>query len=167
MGMADSIASLATQRKHVLNGLHELVASDQVLRSLCYNASMYEAQRLVAFTTSNPLVPCDWRPIDPTAQVINELLAERNNGPPGLVVVRLSDPTEELCLELECISDVTGIHIILVSPYGQPTLEDNVEMRGDLSISGIGPKVAEILPTLRAWSESYGWAPRCYHDTWR
>ena len=92
-------------------------------------------------------------------------IAARAAGPPGLVVVRSSSPTEDLCLELECLSEMTGVHIVLVGRYGSSTLETVAELRGDLSISGIGPKVSEVLLVLVAWSESYGWTPRCYEDT--
>ena len=62
-------------------------------------------------------------------------------------------------------SEMTRVHIVLVGRYGSSALEAVAELRGDLSISGIGPKISEVLPVLVAWSESYGWTPRCYEDT--
>ena len=35
----------------------------------------------------------------------------------------------------------------------------------DLCVSGIGPMIHDALNLVHAWSESYGWSPRCYHDT--
>ena len=101
----------------------------------------------------------------PSVQVVSEAIAARTTGTPGLVVVRNSIPAEGLCLELECLSEMLNVHIVLVSHFGSHALESTAELRGDLSISGIGPKISEILPVLVAWSESYGWTPRCYEDT--
>ena len=134
-----------SQRKRVLHCLHELVASDNVLKSPCYNATMEASNHLMPF--------CDV----PSVQVVNEAIAARTAGPPGLVVVRNSDPIEGLCLELECLSEMLNVHIVLVSRFGSHTLEATAELRGDLSISGIGPKISEVLLVLVAWSESYGW----------
>ena len=38
-----------SQRKRVLHGLHELVASDNDLRSLCYTATMEASNHLMPF----------------------------------------------------------------------------------------------------------------------
>ena len=142
-----------SQRKRVLQGLHELVAADEVLKSLCYNATLANSEHLMPFDEIT------------SAQAVSGAIAARAAGPPGLVVVRSSSPTEDLCLELECLSEMIGVHIVLVGRYGSSTLETVAELRGDLSISGIGPKISEVLPVLVAWSESYGWTPRCFEDT--
>ena len=142
-----------SQRKRVLQGLHELVAADEVLKSLCYNATLANSDHLMPFDEIT------------SAQAVSGAIAARAAGPPGLVVVRSSSPTEDLCLELECLSEMIGVHIVLVGRYGSSTLETVAELRGDLSISGIGPKISEVLPVLVAWSESYGWTPRCFEDT--
>ena len=142
-----------SQRKRVLQGLHELVAADEVLKSLCYNATLANSDHLMPFDEIT------------SAQAVSGAIAARAAGPPGLVVVRSSSPTEDLCLELECLSEMIGVHIVLVGRYGGSTLETVAELRGDLSISGIGPKISEVLPVLVAWSESYGWTPRCFEDT--
>ena len=57
------------------------------------------------------------------------------------------------------------MHIVLVGRYGSSALETVAELRGDLNISGIGPKISEVLPVLVAWTESHGWTPRCYENT--
>ena len=142
-----------SQRKRVLQGLHELVAADEVLKSLCYNATLANSDHLMPFDEIT------------SAQAVSGAIAARAAGPPGLVVVRSPSPTEDLCLELECLSEMIGVHIVLVGRYGSSTLETVAELRGDLSISGIGPKISEVLPVLVAWSESYGWTPRCFEDT--
>ena len=36
---------------------------------------------------------------------------------------------------------------------------------GDLNISGAGPSISNALDILQAWSESYGYIPRCYAET--
>ena len=100
-----------------------------------------------------------------SAQIVSGAIAARAAGPPGLVVVRSSNPTEGLCLELEGLSAMTGVHIVLVGRYGSSALETVAELRGDLNISGIGPKISEVVPVLVAWTESHGWTPRCYEDT--
>ena len=51
----------------------------------------------------------------PSVQVVSEAIAARTARPPGLVVVRNSNPTEGLCLELECLSEMLNVHIVLVS----------------------------------------------------
>ena len=53
-------------------------------------------------------------------------------GGPLPVVVRTPDPNEELCVELECVSDTLGVHFVLVSPCGCCTLEERLELRGGL-----------------------------------
>ena len=126
-----------SQRKRVLQGLHELVAADEVLKSLCYNATLANANHLMPFDEIT------------SAQAVSGAIAPRAAGPPGLVVVRSSSPTEDLCLELECLSEMIGVHIVLVGRYGCSTLETIAEVRGDLSISGIGPKISEVLPVLK------------------
>ena len=113
-----------SQRKRVLQGLHELVAADEVLKSLCYNATLANSDHLMPFDEIT------------SAQAVSGAIAARAAGPPGLVVVRSSSPTEDLCLELECLSEMIGVHIVLVGRYGSSTLETVAELRGDLSISG-------------------------------
>ena len=68
------------------------------------------------------------------------------------MVVRLPAPTEELCLELECLADTVSIPIVLTSPDGCPQLEDVVRLMGDLNISGAGPSISKALDILQAWS---------------
>ncbi|CAE7255946.1 RE2 [Symbiodinium natans] len=98
-------------------------------------------------------------------RVISETIANLETGVPGLIVLRVDAPTEELCLECECLADTAGVSIVLVSPYGCPTLESTVEVRGDLNVSGIGPNIDDALQVLSTWTESYGMSPRCYADT--
>ena len=38
-----------SQRNRVLQGLHELVAADEVLKSLCYNATLANSNHLMPF----------------------------------------------------------------------------------------------------------------------
>ena len=140
------------QSQRLVSNVTEMVAADEILKAIVYNSTMSDTQHLIKHSS-----PC--------VQALSELIAARQAGPPGLVVVRLPTPTEEVCLELECLADVTNVPIILVSPIGYPTLEDSVTLRGDLSISGIGPEVNSALSTLQTWSESYGYIPRSYTDT--
>ena len=129
-----------------------MVAGDEILKAIVCCSTMSSADHLI-------------RHFSPSVQALSELIAARQAGPPGLVVVRLSAPTEEVCLELECLADVSDIPIVLVSPDGYPTLEGTVTLRGDLSISGTGHEVDAALSTLQTWSESYGYIPRSYTDT--
>ena len=129
-----------------------MIAGDAVLRSIAYNTALRGVHHLVKLK-------------DPSVQVLSDEISSREAGPPGLVVVRLPAPTEELCLELECLSDTASRPIVLVSPVGCPQLEDVIPLRGDLNISGTGPRVNRALDILQAWSESYGYIPRSYEDT--
>ena len=78
-------------------------------------------------------------------------MANLETGVPGLVVVRVDAPTtEELCLECECLADTAGVSIVMISPYGYPMLDSTAEVRGDLSISGVGPNIDDALQVLYA-----------------
>ena len=126
---------------------------------------MYESKHLIAFMCNNPLVPCEWNPDTPAAQAIYETFGEMQCRATGIVVVRTPEPNEEPCLELECVSDTLEVHIILVSPFGCSILEEELGLRGDLCVPGIGPRIHDALNVVHAWSESYGWCPRCFPDT--
>ncbi|CAE7256176.1 AGM1 [Symbiodinium natans] len=163
---AHSLPKLSNrQRKRVLSGIQEMVAGDRVLQAIAFNAAV-ATDHMIAFTpTEPPISHCKWVPESLDAQVISETIANLETGVPGLIVLRVDAPTEELCLECECLADTAGVSIVLVSPYGCPTLESTVEVRGDLSVSGIGPNIDDALQVLSTWTESYGMSPRCYADT--
>ncbi|CAE7249187.1 RE2 [Symbiodinium natans] len=148
-----------------LSAYMEMVAGDRVLQAIAFNAAV-ATDHVIAFTpTEPPISHCKWVPESLDAQVISEAIANLETGVPGLIVLRVDAPTEELCLECECLADTAGVSIVLVSPYGCPTLESTVEVRGDLNVSGIGPNIDDALQVLSTWTESYGMSPRCYADT--
>ena len=70
------------------------------MRSIAYNAALFEAKHLIAYMCSYPIVPCEWNADTPSAQAIYETLENRTAGPPGLVVLRLPASAVELCVEL-------------------------------------------------------------------
>ena len=141
------------QSKRLISGVTEVIAGDAVLRSIAYNTALSGVSHLILKLK------------DHSVQALSEEISKREAGPPGLVVARLPAPTEELCLELECLADTVSIPIVIISPNEYPQLEDAVRLRGDLNISGAGPNISKALDILQAWSESYGYIPRSYEDT--
>ena len=142
-----------------------MVAGDRVLQAIAFNAAVATDHMLAFSPTEPPISHCKWTSEPLEAQVIAETITNHETGVPGLVVLRVDAPAEELCLECECLADTAGVSVVMISPYGYPTLESTVEVTGDLSISGIGPHIDDALQVLYAWTESFGMSSRCYDDT--
>ena len=85
-------------------------------------------------------------PHEPGEQVLPILWKKIDeDGPPGLIIARYEfcdeQHDEQLVSDLGCLSDSTGVNVLLVTATEQPSLDVSVSLRGDIQASAIVPKL--------------------------
>ena len=79
-----------------------------------------------------------------------------------LIIARYESCDEQLVSDLGCLSDSTGVNVLLVTATEQPSLYVSVS---DIHASAVCPQARTLLEAVQVWAESFGIMPRNFQDT--